>query len=89
MQKLTGICSSDKLLTLSTIFSMLYIVSTTIDYVCISYAFSICYTIQSSTRCPRERVAVNMQGTAIARLKIVPNYHQELVSHPMPEHIEA
>ncbi len=35
----------------------------------------------------RERVAVNMQGTVftLARLKIV----QELVSHPMPEHIEA
>ena len=39
----------------------------------------------------RERVAVNMQGTVFtsARLKIVPSYHQELVSHPMPEHIEA
>ena len=39
----------------------------------------------------RERVAVNMQGTVftLARLQIVPSYHQELVSHPMPEHIEA
>ena len=39
----------------------------------------------------REREAVNMQGTVftLARLKIVHNYHQELVSHPMPEHIEA
>ena len=32
-----------------------------------------------------------MQGTVftLARLKIVPSYHQELVSHPMPEHIET
>ena len=32
-----------------------------------------------------------MQGTGFtsAKLKIVPNYHQELVSQPMPEHIEA
>ena len=39
----------------------------------------------------RERVAVNVQGTVftLARLKIVPSYHQELVSHPMPEHIKA
>ena len=39
----------------------------------------------------RERVAVNMQGTVLTltRLKIVPSYHQELVSHPMAEHIET
>ena len=39
----------------------------------------------------RKRVAVNMQGIAftLARLKIVPSYHQEFVSHPMPGHIEA
>ena len=38
-----------------------------------------------------ESVAINMQGTVftLARLKTVPSYHQELVSHPMPEHIEA
>ena len=38
----------------------------------------------------RERVAVNVQGTVftLARLKIVHSYHQELVSHPMPEHVE-
>ena len=32
-----------------------------------------------------------MQGTVFtsAKLKIVPSYHQEFVSHPMPEHIEA
>ena len=36
-------------------------------------------------------MAVNMQGTVftLARLEIVPSYHYELVSHPMPEHIEA
>ena len=39
----------------------------------------------------RERVTVNMQGTVfpLARLKIVPSYHQEFVSHPVPEYIEA
>ena len=39
----------------------------------------------------REREAVNMQESVftLAILKIVPSYHQELVSHPMPEHIEA
>ena len=38
----------------------------------------------------RERVAVNMQRTVftLARLKIVPSYHQELVSHPTPEHVD-
>ena len=36
-------------------------------------------------------MAVNMQGTVftLARLKIIYSYHQELVSHPMPDHIEA
>ena len=39
----------------------------------------------------RERVAVNMQGTVftLAKVKKVPSYHQELVTHPMPEYIEA
>ena len=32
-----------------------------------------------------------MQGTVFnfASLKIVPSYHQEIVSHPMSEHIAA
>ena len=38
-------------------------------------------------------MAVNMQGTVfvfiLARLKIVPSYNQELLSHSMPEHMEA
>ena len=40
---------------------------------------------------PERGVAVNMQGTGstIARVKMVPSYHEELVSHPTPEHIEA
>ena len=39
----------------------------------------------------RERESVNMQGTVftLARLKILPIYHHELVSHPMPECIKA
>ena len=43
-------------------------------------------TLSSQLLAVREREAVNMQGTVltIARLKIVPSYHQELVSHPMP-----
>ena len=55
------------------VFSMLYTISTTIDYVHL-YVFYICKTIQSSTCCPREKVVVSMQGTAftIARLKIIP-----------------
>ena len=59
--------------------------------ICTSYAFYICSTILSSTRCPKEIAAVNMQGTVstLAGLKIVPSYHHELVSHPMPEHIES
>ena len=46
----------------------------------ISYAFHISYTIQSSSHRPREIVAVNMQGTVftIARLKIVPSYHNKM-----------
>ena len=38
----------------------------------------------------RERAAVHIQGTVftLARLKIVPSYHQELVSHPIPEHAD-
>ena len=36
-------------------------------------------------------MAVDMQATVftLARLKIVLIYHQELVSHPMPEHIRV
>ena len=39
----------------------------------------------------RERETVSMQGTVftLARLKIVPSYNQETVSHPIPQHIEA
>ena len=39
-----------------------------------------------------ERVEVNTQGAVLtlARfLKKVSSYHQELISHPMPEHIEV
>ncbi len=38
-----------------------------------------------------EREWQNMQATVftLAKLKIVPSYHQELVSHPMPGYIEA
>ena len=39
----------------------------------------------------REITAALMQGTVftLARLKIVPSYHQELVTLPIPEYIEA
>ena len=52
--------------------------------------YPVIYSLSERER-ERERVAVNMQGTVLtlARLKIVPSYHQELVSHPMLEHIEA
>ena len=62
---------------------MLYIISIAIDYI-----HTLCFLY---TQCLRERVAINMQGTmfTLAKLKIVPSDHQELVLHPMPEHIEA
>ena len=47
LQKLTRICSS---FTFDTVYCFQYAVT-----ICISYAFYICYTIQPSTRCPRER----------------------------------
>ena len=78
------------LLTLSIVFSFLYIISTTIDY--INYAFY-SYMLDNPViyLLSREKVAVNMQGTVftLAILKIVPRYHQEPVPHPMPKHIEA
>ena len=49
--------------------------------------FSHLFTVREK----ESKSGVNMQGTVftLTRLKIVPSYHQELVSHPMPEHIEA
>ena len=47
------------------------------------------HSLQSSTRCPRVRVAVNMQETVFIVARFKTSYHQELVSHPMPKHIEA
>ena len=93
MQKLTKICSSDSLhFRQFIVFGVMYIISTTINFMhqlCFLYMLN----IQISTCCRREReqVAVNMHGTVftLARLKWVPSNHQELVSHPMPEHIEA
>ena len=85
----SGRCTSD-------MFSMLHVITLLLT-ICISYTFYICYTIQPSTRCPRERERERERESGskhaavftLARLKIVPSYHQELVSHPMPEHIEA
>ena len=37
----------------------------------------------------RERVAVNIQGIYLSKIENSSNYHQELVSHLMPEDIEA
>ena len=57
-----------------------------------SVMLSIYAKLSISVLAVRERATVNMQGTVfnLARLKIVPSYHQGLVvSHPMPEHIEA
>ena len=73
------------------LFSVCCISLAQILTICINFAFHICYSIQASTRCPRKRVAVNMQGTVftLARLKIVPSYQQEILSRRMPEYIEA
>ena len=67
---------------------MLYIISTTIDYM---HQLCLLYMLHSPavySLSEREREAVNMQGTvfALARLEIVPSI--ELVSYPMPEHDE-
>ena len=70
---------------------MLYILSTTSDYIMhqLCSLYMLHYTV--ILLAVRERVAVNVQGTVftVARMKIVPSYHQELVSHPMLEHIET
>ena len=49
--------------------------------------FSLYAKLSSHLFAIQERVAVNMQEAV--KIKIVPSYHQELVSHPMSEHIEA
>ena len=89
MQKLTRICSSESLHFLHSYFSVCCILLAQL-LTMHQFAFQIRYTIQSSTRCPRERVAVNMLGSrfTLARLKIVHSYLKELVSYQMPEHIE-
>ena len=52
---------------------------------------SVYATLSSHLLGLRERVAVNMQGTVftLARLKIVPSYHQKVLSHTLPEHVEG
>ena len=64
------------------VFSMLYIISTTIDYthqLCFLYMLSypVIYSLSE-----RERVEVNMQGTVFTLSKIEnrSSYHQELLS---------
>ena len=92
MQKLIRTCSSDSLQFCQCVLSVCCTSLAQVLTIYISYAFYICYTIQSSTHCcPGERVEKYMQGTVftLARLEIVPSYYQELVSHPMAEHVEA
>ena len=68
---------------------MLYIISTTINYMhqlCLLYMLN--YSSHLLTE--RERESKRARNCVyLARLKLVPSYNQELVSHPMPEHIEA
>ena len=92
MQKLTRISSNEfALLTLVIVFSMLNIISTAIDYMYQLYFLYMPLNYLIIYCCPKARVALNLQGTVftLARLKRAPSYHQELVSHPMLEHIEA
>ena len=66
MQKLTRICQMIvALLTLSIVFSMLYIIRTTIDYMHqLRILYMLHYPVMHSlSKRERERVAVNMQGT--------------------------
>ena len=88
MQKLTRISSQVIFFSFDT--SVCCISVAQLLTICVSYALYICYPVMYSLS-KSERVAVNMQGTVfiLARLKIFPSYPQELVSHPMPEHIEA
>ena len=67
-------------------FQMLYIISTTNYMHKLYFLYMLNYPVIYSLS-KRERVAINMQGTVstVARLKIVPSYHQELVPHPMPD----
>ena len=86
MQKLRRTCCSDGFhLNMFNVFSLL---SLLVASVMLLYMLN--YPVMYSLS-ERERAAVNMQGTVfnLARLKIVPCYHHELVSHSMPEHIEA
>ena len=75
MQKLTITCSSDSLhFWPCLLFSQCCISLAQLLTIYISYAFYICKTIRPSTRCPKERAALHMQGIAftLARSKIVP-----------------
>ena len=66
----------------SGVFSMLCIISTTINYMHRLYFLYMLHypVICSMSEIERERVAVNIQGTVfiLARLRIVLSYHQEI-----------
>ena len=83
------ICSSDYLHFKRLVFSVCC--SSLAQLLYASVTLSVYAKLSSHLHAVRERVAVNMQGTmfTLARLKILHTYHHELVSHPMPEHIEA
>ena len=86
MQKLTRICSSDSLH-----FGHCLLCSVCCISLVASVMLSIYAKLSSHLLVSERESGSNMQGTVftLASLKIVPSYRQELVSHPMPENIEA
>ena len=67
---------------------MLYIISTTIDYMHqLYFLYMLHYPVIYSLS--KRKSGICKELFTLARLKIVQSYHQELVSHPIPEHIEA
>ena len=88
MQKLTRTCSSGNLalLTLFIIFSMLYIISTTFDYI---YQLCFLYMLNCHQLTLQERESSSKHERNYAYLSKIENSsdHQELISHPIPEHI--
>ncbi len=87
MQKLTRFYSNNTFQFWQFIvFSMLYTISTANDYASVMLSIYAKLSNEIIASFWRKIVALNMQGTVftLERLKIVPSYHQELVSHPMP-----
>ena len=86
MQKLTRICSNDSFhFWQFIVFSMLYTISTTIDYASVMLSIYAKLSNDLLTMCPRKRVVHARNSIYLSKVENYSYYHQELVSHPMPE----